>query len=120
MAIDPTPELATQGRVSLHVRVQDAGPLGYRDLDLPSQEFDATDRGVQLGSLFVPWHRVIQYDWKVRQDFVKESGDGHGWIEMRVTIDDGTAAGTTHVVPASRFEAGPFAITLIVDDQAEP
>lgn len=81
-------------------------------LDVPSEDFETTDRGVALGTTIVPWHRVLRYTREITAP-VDDALRSHA--EMRVWVDDGTDAGETFTIRADRFEAGPWTVDLLVE-----
>ncbi len=110
----------TQTQVMVRVEYRDVPERGTVSLEVPSAEFEAGERGVQAGALFVPWHRLHHYDLIMRQDV--SAGDRmRDGVRMRarVIVDDGTAAGQTLDVPADRFESSPHAATVLLDRHAD-
>ena len=81
-------------------------------LDIPTEDFEATERGVALGNTIVPWHRVLRYTREMTQP-VDEALRSHA--EMRVWVDDGTDDGETLMIRADRFETGPWTVDLLVE-----
>ena len=43
---------------TVHIELEDDGTF-----DVPTSEFEATERGLAVGLRFVPWHRVRRYGW---------------------------------------------------------
>jgi hypothetical protein len=105
---------------SLRVTTED--PDGGAPLvrDVASDAFETTERGVFMGPLFVPWHRVIRYHRELRQEFVTAVGEAPSKARIRIRVDDGSPSGNTIVVAADRFEGGPWTISMLVDRHVEP
>lgn len=95
-------------------RVHLADPGGRTTvIDVPSEDFEAMDRGISLGSTtIVPWHRVIRYTREVTQTiddtFLTRA-------EIRAWLDDGTDEGERVVVRADRFDAGSWTADFLVE-----
>jgi uncharacterized protein (UPF0248 family) len=86
---------------------------GTSVLDVPTEAFEAAERGIMLGgNTVIPWHRVIRYTRETTQE-VDHSFRRHA--EMRVWLDDGTAEGETLKVRADRFEQGQWTVDLLVE-----
>jgi hypothetical protein len=81
-------------------------------LDVPTEDFEATERGVALGTTIVPWHRVLRYTREVTQP-VDDAFRPHA--EMRVWLDDGTLDGETIHLRADRFETGSWTVDLLIE-----
>jgi aromatic ring hydroxylase len=88
--------------------------------DAVPDEFETTERGVIVGPLFVPWHRVITYDFELRQEFATTVGEAPSRARIRIRFDDGSPGGQTTVVPADRFEGGQWTVSMLVDRHVEP
>jgi uncharacterized protein (UPF0248 family) len=111
-----------QNQVMMRVEYRDVPSKGLVTTEVHSGEFEAGERGVQVGSLMIPWQRVHEYDWIVRQE-AAEGGDptrAAAKLRVRVVLDDGTPEGTVHEMPAERFESGMYAATLLIDRHVEP
>jgi hypothetical protein len=63
----------------------------------------------------VPWARVVEYDWTVRQEVFEGVRDDAAVLRARVVVDDGTPEGMVHDVPVDRFESGPWTVMLLID-----
>jgi aromatic ring hydroxylase len=88
--------------------------------DAVPDDFETTERGVIVGPLFVPWHRVIKYDFELRQEFATTVGEAPSRARIRIRFDDGSPGGQTTVVPADRFEGGQWTVSMLVDRHVEP
>ena len=94
-------------------RVHLADPGGRTtELDVPVEDFEATERGIVLGGTTVPWHRVLRYTRELTQP-IDDAFRTH--TEMRVWIDDGTAEGETIHLRADRFEQSAYTVDLVVE-----
>ena len=105
-----------QTQVSVRVEYRDVPGKGNVSLEVPSAEFEAGERGLQVGAVFIPWHRVHEYDLIMRQE--PAAGDRmRDGVRMRarVVVDDGTRAGQTLDVTADRFESSAHAVTMLLD-----
>ena len=111
-----------QNQVMVRVEFRDVPAKGLITTEVRSGEFEAGDRGVQVGPLMIPWERVHEYDWIVRQE-AAEGADptrAAAKLRVRVVLDDGTPEGIVHEVPADRFESGPYVATVLIDRHVEP
>jgi hypothetical protein len=81
-------------------------------LDVPTEDFEATERGVALRNTIVPWHRVIRYTREITAP-VDEALRSHA--EMRLWVDDGTADGETLTIRADRFETGAWTVDVLLE-----
>jgi uncharacterized protein (UPF0248 family) len=111
-----------QNQVMMRVEYRDVPARGLVTTEVHSGDFEAGERGVQVGALMIPWARVHEYDWLVRQE-TAEAGDPTrvaARLRVRVVVDDGTPEGIVHEVPADRFESGMYAATLLIDRHVEP
>lgn len=95
-----------QPQVQVRVEFSDVPGRGTGTREAPLSDFEAGDRGVQIGPLFVPWARVVEYDWIVRQEVFEGLRDDVAVHRVRVVVDDGTPEGRVHDVPVDRFESG--------------
>lgn len=94
-------------------RVHLADPGGrIRVLDVPTEDFEATEHGVALGRTIVPWHRVVRYTREITQPV---AGALRAQAEMRVWVDDGTDDGETIHLRVDRFDPGPWTVDLLVE-----
>jgi hypothetical protein len=104
------------------IRVRIVGPEGHGTLEhtVEPEQLDTTERGLQIGTLFVPWHRVISFESVFRQGFERDPAeDGLTKVTMRVVLNrEGSLE--THEVPSNRFEATDTHLTLLLDVRAEP
>jgi uncharacterized protein (UPF0248 family) len=105
-----------QTQVFVRVEYRDVPGKGNVSLEVPSAEFEAGERGVQVGAFFIPWHRVHEYDLIIHQDLpgADRMRDGVR-MRARVVLDDGTRAGQTLDVTADRFESSAHAVTMLLD-----
>jgi hypothetical protein len=111
-----------QNQVMMRVEYRDVPSKGLVTTEVHSGDFEAGERGVQVGSLMIPWQRVHEYDWIVRQE-AAEGADptrAAARLRVRVVLDDGSPDGIVHEVPADRFESGMYAATLLIDRHVEP
>lgn len=81
------------------------------EISSPTGDFEPVEHGVQMGRLLIPWHRVRRYSWSIAAGDFAEEREGHVRARVRLVID-----GEEHVVPADRFETGPWTVTVVVDD----
>src|SRR5437870_2340158 len=110
---------AGRGESSIRVRVRRSDGSGVDVREVHASEFEASENGVTLERLFVPWRRIESYGSEVRTlaDGARES---HARVSVRLVVDDGSPGGKTYTVTADRFETGPWSITLVLDRRAEP
>ena len=111
-----------QNQVMVRVEYVDVPAKGVISTEVHSGEFEAGERGAQVGAMLIPWQRVREYDWIVRQDL---AGGGDptrdaAKLRVRVVVDDGTPEGVVHEVPADRFESTPYVATVLIDRHIEP
>ena len=105
-----------QTHVMVRVEYRDVPGKGRVSREVPSADFEAGERGVQVGTLFIPWHRVHEYDLTMRQDAAVGDRMREGVrLRARVVVDDGTPEGQTLDVAADRFESSPHAATMLLD-----
>lgn len=95
-----------------HVLLADPGGRTSA-IDVPSEDFEAMERGIGLGSTtVVPWHRVIRYTREVTQPiddaFLTRA-------EVRAWLDDGTDEGERLLVRADRFDSGSWTADFLVE-----
>lgn len=81
------------------------------EISSPTGDFEPVEHGVQVGRLLIPWHRVLAYSWPLATEDFAEEKAGHVRARVRLMVD-----GEEIVVPADRFETGPWTVTVIVDD----
>ena len=116
MSMDAEPRQGT-----IRVRIADEAGRGTIDHAIEPERFDTSDRGVQVGALFVPWHRVVSFDSVFRQDYVNEpEGDGFTKVTMRVALKLDGGPSKTLEVASDRFETSPTHLTLLTDLRVEP
>jgi hypothetical protein len=98
---------------SVHIELEDDASL-----DVPTSEFEATERGLAIGLRFLPWHRVRRYGWALpaSADLPDADPAGRPGPRVRIVLDDGSPGGEEHVVSAERFEAGPWMVSVLLDD----
>ena len=95
-------------------RVHLADPGGRTSvIDVPTEEFETTERGIALGSTtVVPWHRVIRYTREVTQPiddaFLTRA-------EIRAWLDDGSDEGERILVRADRFDSSSWTADFLVE-----
>lgn len=107
-------------RVRIQLTVSDAAAEGGSwTREIPSSSFETTDRGVVIGTLTIPWHRVIEYRQIVLDDSIRELNSEATRMQMRVRLDDGTPDGATHVVAADAFAAEPWTVALLLDRRVD-
>ena len=85
-------------------------------VEVASGLFEPAEHGVALGRIFVPWHRVRRYWWDLGTREAPLAGERPPLARVRVVLDDGTPEGETHVVQGDRFETGPYAVTVVLED----
>ena len=109
-------------QVMMRVEYRDVPSKGLVTTEVHSGDFEAGERGVQAGSLIIPWQRGHEYDWIVRQEAAEgpDPTRAAARLRVRVVLDDGTPEGIVHEVPADRFESGMYAATLLIDRHVEP
>jgi ribulose bisphosphate carboxylase small subunit len=92
-------------------------PSGSREVvEHPLPDFEQSEQGVALDRRLIPWHRVHRVSWLFPpKDIVTDEPTG----QVRVVIDDGSAAGEEFTVGSERFEATAWAITVLLDDQVD-
>jgi uncharacterized protein (UPF0248 family) len=116
----PTLDFGVQ-QTHVNVQVQIRGPGGETVThEVPSGDFEAAELGVQIGQLFIPWARVIEYDWIVHQEAITDRTRDGARLRVKIVIDDGTAEGATYDVPADRFEKSAMTLTVLFDRHVEP
>ncbi|MDP9300462.1 MAG: hypothetical protein M3P43_06165 [Actinomycetota bacterium] len=87
---------------------------GGTTIQTPAADFEAAERGVAIGRRFIPWHRVRRYEWDLPP---KEFGEEHRVsARVRLVLDDVNGAAEEHFVSADGFEAGAFAVTMLIED----
>jgi hypothetical protein len=98
---------------TVHIELEDGGAL-----DVPTSEFEATERGLSVGLRFLPWHRVRRYGWALASSVEVADADPADRLgpRVRIVFDDDSPAGEEHVVSADRFEAGPWMVSVLLDD----
>jgi hypothetical protein len=108
----------TLGRASAHqvvVRVQLRGADGVEVRECPAPDFEPSDRGVTMGSVFVPWGRIYRYDTIVEQGFIPEGQETETKTLQRVVFEDESGVARTIEVPLDRYESGPWNLTLVIE-----
>lgn len=107
-------------RVRIQLSVSDAAAEGGSwTREIPSTGFETTERGVVLGTLTIPWHRVIEYRQIVLDDSMRELNTEASRMQMRVRLDDGTPDGATHMVAADAFAAEPWTVALLLSRRVD-
>ena len=107
---------ATNARVRIRLTVDDAAEEGGSwTREVASHSFETTERGVVLGSLVIPWHRVQEYRQIVLDDSPREFADDGVGMKIRVRVDDGTREGNTYMVASDHFAAEPWTVALLLD-----
>jgi hypothetical protein len=116
----PTLDFGVQ-ETQVRVRVQIRGPGGeVVTHEVPSGEFEAAEVGVQIGQLFIPWERVVEYEWIVRQEAVTDRTLDATRLRVKVVVEDGTPDGAVYDVPGDRFEKSATVLTILFDRSVEP
>jgi hypothetical protein len=93
--------------------VVDDGSGATTTIEAPAADFEAAERGVAIGRRFIPWHRVHRYEWDLPpKDFGEERRPG---ARVRLVVEDGDGRPEEHTVSADGFEAGAFAVTMLVE-----
>jgi hypothetical protein len=82
-----------------------------QEIRTPTGDFEPVEHGVQIGRKLIPWHRVVRYSWPLASGDFAEEKAGHVRARVRLVVH-----GQEHVVPADRFETGPWTVTVIVDE----
>ncbi len=95
------------------VKVVLEGQQGITDREVSASEFEATERGLTMGSLLVPWVRVFRYDTIVRQAFVPDAVEAGSRVKQRVVYQDERGLSKVMEVALDRFEAGQWAVTML-------
>jgi hypothetical protein len=112
--VDPTRSApATQVASDARVELSDGSSF-----TCPVNEIEPSERGIQIGMRFLPWHRVVRYAWDLTPE---DAGSGAPLVRtrVRVILEDGSPAGEVHEVAAEQFEAGPWTLSLIAEAPAE-
>jgi hypothetical protein len=91
---------------------------GGASLTSPVTEIEPTDRGIRIGMLFFPWHRVLRY-WLDLPSKGGRSSAPSDRVHVRIVLEDGSPEGEAHVVTAEQFEAGPWTLNLIAETASE-
>jgi hypothetical protein len=104
--------------ITVHLRLSDPGGDGETVRDIPLQEVDASEHGVGIGRTFYPWHRVVSYEWEVPEQRLEEDAETRQ-LQVRVVVRD-TDGAREHIVPADRFDVGPWSVSMMVPDRVEP
>ena len=114
MTTEGTPDPSAE-TTSVRVTIQSLDGSSPIVLTTPHTDFDANDRGVQIGAVLYPWHRVISYARTFRQELIAGATDAQArsWLQLRA--DDGSSGGTTYSLPFDRFEADQLGVTLVVE-----
>jgi uncharacterized protein (UPF0248 family) len=105
--------------ITVHLRLSDPGGEGETVRDIPLQDVDASEHGIGIGRTFYPWHRVVSYEWEVpeqRQDDEVRTRQ----LRVRIVVRDADGAPREHVVPADRFDVGPWSVSMMVPERVEP
>ena len=120
MVTEPGLEPTGPARARISVQIREPDGTGVTTREASSEEFEPNEHGVMIGTLFVPWRRVIHYQWTMRQEFVLAPDEVRPRAMIRVVIDDGTEEPATYTVPAERFETDRWSVTMLVDRHVEP
>src|SRR3990170_6324454 len=113
MQMEPALEHAAGQRAVVRVTLEGRDGIGQREVH--SGDFEATERGITLGAVLVPWVRVYRYDLVVRQAFVPDVEEGGSRAMQRVVYQDERGRAQTIEVPQDRFESGPWAVTMVAE-----
>jgi hypothetical protein len=111
--VDQTWSTTTQVASDARVELSDGSTF-----TCPVNEIEPSDRGIQIGRRFLPWHRVLRYTWDLTPE-AAGSGGFSARMRIRVILEDGSPAGEIHEVAAEQFEAGPWTLSLIADGTGE-
>ena len=111
--IEPALEHAAGHRAV--VKVTFHGRDGITHRELPSADFEASERGVSMGAVLVPWARVFRYDLLVQQSFVVDAEDDGSRAMQRIVYEDESGEQQTIEVPFDRFESGPWSVTMVAE-----
>lgn len=118
--MEPAAGQVTRVKATVHVAIEDHDRREPIVREVPGGDFDVTERGIMLGTLFIPWHRVIRYGWDLRQEFTPAAGGLRARSEIRIRADDGATGGATYTVPADRFETDAWTVSFLLDRLVEP
>jgi len=119
VAPEPALDSVSHARATVRVTITDADGGAPIVREVETAQFETTERGVWVGALLIPWHRVIRYHWELRQDVAPAVGDAPARSRIRVRVDDGTPGGETFTVPADRYEGGTWTVSLLVERHVE-
>ena len=102
---------------TVHIELEDEVTL-----DVPTSEFEATERGLSIGLRFLPWHRVRRYGWAIAASAEVTDADpaDRPGPRVRIVFENGSPGGEEHVVSAERFEAGSWMVSVLLDDVVHP
>src|SRR2546423_8845180 len=100
MVTEPVLDQVAHARTAVRLTLDDPDGGAPIVREVVSDEFETMERGVIVGPLFVPWHRVITYDFELRQEFSTTVAEAPAPARIRVRFDDGSPGGRTIVVPA--------------------
>jgi hypothetical protein len=109
------PALQRVGTHRVVVKVTLEGRDGVGEREIPSAEFETTERGLTMGPVLVPWARVFRYEMIVHQAFVADEPELGSRVMQRVVYQDERGRSQVIEVPLDRFEHGPWAVTVLAD-----
>jgi hypothetical protein len=100
-------DITIRGANAIRVELVDG-----RTLECEPGDLEPTEHGLLVDRLFLPWDRVARYAWALApRDFAPETS-GSVRVHVRLKLVDGDE----HLVPADRFETGPWFVSAILDD----
>ena len=105
---------------TVRVLLLDVGSESSRTLEVPAGAIDPSERGVLLGQVFVPWHRVARLSSLVRQASIADVDEDRVRVWVRAVVQDEGGKTRTFTVPASRFETGDWHLTVLIPQRVEP
>ena len=101
--------------IVIRAKLREIREPGYCLRVCRTEEFDVSERGISMGRVTIPWHRVLEYHWLATQPFHSETESLPESAEIRIVVEDGTAEGRVHTVAPELFEAGPWTLSMVVD-----
>jgi aromatic ring hydroxylase len=101
------------------VKVVLEGQQGITDREVPASEFEATERGLTMGSVLVPWVRVFRYDTIMRQVFAPDVVEGGSRVKQRLVYQDERGLSQVIEVALDSFEASAWAVTVLAEREVD-
>ena len=83
--------------------------------EVASTDFEAIDRGVQMGPLFAPWSRVLLFDMVMRQPVVADADDSPSRAGLRVSFEDEHGVVQTLELPVEHVEIATLTMGVVMD-----